>query len=258
MVAEDIHGGKAVTFPRKSVKSGMHHVQFCSDHVNDCHSGGDVLIAHGAMAPPSAWVTSLPESIAGYTWDGGPLAQLPIQIFETAGASQAKVEVITSEGCPVCETTANMVITPLLETADEGVVVVAVNKTQRYSPLLDRVVNEWNTAGPEGGPAQIVDVLFRYHEYFSASTGVPSEGYAGFPIAVDTVATLFSADIAFKGDYNVTAINYAKDFSPPSVSSVFVVCWSNASTTQAQTYDLANLSAATVGCTIERGGWFGL
>ena len=207
------------------------------------------------MTPPSAWVTSLPESIAGYTWDGGPLAQLPIQIFQTAGASQAKVEVITSGG--YSETTSSMVTTPLLETADEGVVVVAVNKTQLYSELIDRVVNEWHTAGPEGPPSQIIDVLFRYHEYFSASSGVPAEGYAGFPTAVDTVATIFSANIVFKDSWNITEISYAKSFSPPSVGSVSVVCWPNSSATQAQTFDLANLTS-TVGCTIERGGWFGL
>eukprot|EP01048_Picozoa_sp_COSAG05_P009115 COSAG05_NODE_728_length_7700_cov_14.555979_4_plen_1006_part_00 len=257
VIAEDMNGGKAVTFPRKAVKSGIHHVQFCSDHVNDCHSGGDVLLAHGPMTPPSAWVTSLPGSIAGYTWDGGPLAQLPIQIFETAGTSQAKVEVSTTGGHS--ETTANMVITPLLETADEGVVVVAVNKTQLYSELLDRVVNEWHTAGPEGRPSKIIDVLFRYHEYFSASSGTPSEGYAGFPTAVDTVATIFSADIVFKNTWNVTQIGYAKSFSPPSVDAVFVVCWPNTSTTQAQTFDLAKLAnTSTVGCTIQHGGWFGL
>ena len=151
-----------------------------------------------------------------------------------------------------------MVITPLLETADEGVVVVAVSKTQLYSTLIDQVVNEWNTAGPEGGASQVFDVLFCYHEYFSASSGVPSEGYAGFPTAVDTIATIN----IFRRHYVQRVLERHDDRIREKLQHAkrgldFCRMLSECEHNEAQTFHLADLKS-TVGCTIERGGWFGL
>ena len=67
LVARDKEGGTAVSLPRRHWKAGIHSVEFCSDHVNDC-SAVDVLLAHGPYAPPSAIVGVLPASVAGYTW----------------------------------------------------------------------------------------------------------------------------------------------------------------------------------------------
>jgi len=46
-------------------------VVFCSDHVNDCKSGG-MLLGHGPNIMLAHWVEPLPQDVAGATWDGGP------------------------------------------------------------------------------------------------------------------------------------------------------------------------------------------
>ena len=74
LVAEDMAGGKAVTFARRCWKDGSLAVSFCSDHVND----GTMALAHGPYSYPVIRHPALPTDIAGDTWDGGPLASLAV------------------------------------------------------------------------------------------------------------------------------------------------------------------------------------
>src|SRR5208337_3263886 len=86
VVAEDVDGRQAITFARRCSKDGGLAVAFCSDHVND----GTMALAHGPYSYQWIRQPSLPMDIAGETWDGGPLASLPL-------ASQETVPVLDSD-----------------------------------------------------------------------------------------------------------------------------------------------------------------
>ena len=103
--------------------------------VNDC-SAEDVLLAHGPFSPPSANVAILPASVAGYTWDGGPVASLPLLVFTQAGASVAQVALYSDAGN---EATQAMPQTAVLEGGDEGCVAVASRHNRLFSPLVENV-----------------------------------------------------------------------------------------------------------------------
>ena len=68
LVVTDTAGKTAVSFPRRHWKSGIHSIEFCSDHLNDC-SADDALLAHGPYTSTVASVGVLPASVSGYTWD---------------------------------------------------------------------------------------------------------------------------------------------------------------------------------------------
>jgi len=65
-VAEDVKGGRAVSFALHQFKDGSKGPAFCGDHVNDC---GGQLLAHGPLWPALIFTPTVPD--AGGTWDGG-------------------------------------------------------------------------------------------------------------------------------------------------------------------------------------------
>lgn len=177
LVVTDTAGKTAVSFPRRHWKSGIHSIEFCSDHLNDC-SADDPLMAHGPFTANAANVGILPASVSGYTWDGGPVAELGLLLFTAGGASVAQVYVYSDIGS---ESSSSMATTPKLEAADEGAITVQDRHNRIFSQLVENVVNYGNTFGPEepgDDSSKLLDVTLRHTEFFSASTAFPDNGFA--------------------------------------------------------------------------------
>ena len=64
LVAEDIEGNTAMSFPRRNWKGGVRSVEYCGDHCNDCQSVS-FLAARGPYSPTNSFQTPLPVEMAG-------------------------------------------------------------------------------------------------------------------------------------------------------------------------------------------------
>ena len=257
LVVTDTAGKTAVSFPRRHWKSGIHSIEFCSDHLNDC-SADDALLAHGPYTSTVTNVGILPASVSGYTWDGGPVAELGLLLFTEGGASVAKVTVYSSDG--ESESSNQMAQTPVLEGGDEGAIAVQDRHNRIFSPLIENVINYGNTFGPEepgNDSSKLIDVTFRHVEYFSASTAFPVNGFAGLPTAVGSVATIWQARTVFKQALNATRLAFLRQDNPPPVGQVFVL-YGDSSADPAINHNLINTSNLTgsVGVRIPHGGWW--
>jgi len=188
VIAEDVEGKKAVTFARRCWKDGSLAVSFCSDHVND----GTMALAHGPYAYPVIRHPFLPNDIAGDTWDGGPLASLPL-----TGHQNTNPAIDSDKGK---ESGERFNQTPLLEFTDEGAMAVSSPRTEVFDERVQRVVNPWHTYGPIAGPSRLMDYTQRYREYLPPTVGVPETGWAGPGVRAGTNASLFRNEVTFKDD----------------------------------------------------------
>ena len=73
----DNDGKVAFGTPLRTWKPGQRSVVFCGDHVNDCESDG-MQLGHGPVQTIAAWVPRIPDDVAGGTWDGGPVRDVPV------------------------------------------------------------------------------------------------------------------------------------------------------------------------------------
>jgi hypothetical protein len=62
LVVEDVSGGKAVSFPFRSIKAGARQPVFCGDHTNG------PAMAHGVSTlPVISWTVPMPDAQVGWT-----------------------------------------------------------------------------------------------------------------------------------------------------------------------------------------------
>jgi hypothetical protein len=165
LVAEDGDGKKAITFARRCWKDGTLAPTFCSDHVND----GTMALTHGPFFYPWIRHPSLPTDVAGDTWDGGPLAALPLVSYQSTAPS-LESDLGKEEGSRFDQV-------PLLEFSDEGALAVSSPRTEVFDDRVINVVNPWNTFGPIGGPSRLMEYVERYREWVPPTVGVPQTGW---------------------------------------------------------------------------------
>lgn len=211
LVAEDINGGKAVSFPRRCWKGGGRAVVFCGDHVNDCKSGG-MLMGRGPNRVPFTWVPPLPVDIAGYTWDGGPPSNLPLVTFE-----ETRPVLKSDKGV---ESGVRFSQIPILEFSDEGAVAVTSEQKNVFEKSVEQVLNPWHTFGPIDGPSKLMEFTQRYREYEIPTVGVPETGWAGPGVRKGINACLFINEIKFKKDINVKSLQIATNWYKPFIKKV--------------------------------------
>ncbi|MCM8768184.1 MAG: hypothetical protein NC911_00640 [Candidatus Omnitrophica bacterium] len=197
LIAEDLKGGKAVSFPRRNWKDGALSVSFCSDHVN-AYIDGILPLAHGPYWYPINRAPTLPVNIAGDTWDGGPPACLPLIKY------QDTVPILETETGK--ENGRRFVQTPLLEFADEGILVVSSVKEKLYDEKVTNIVNPWHTYGPIDDYSKIFNYKQRYIEYVTPTVGVPESGWAGPGVRVGINVSIFSEEINFLKDDKVKSL----------------------------------------------------
>lgn len=214
LVAEDTAGGRAISNPRRCWKSGGRQPVFCSDHVNDCKSGG-MLFGRGPVEMLTHWPPALPEQIAGGTWDGGPPGSVPLTTFQASRPS-LQSDVGNEDGAWF----ANI---PLLEYSDEGAVAATSWQKRVYDQKrLERVVNPWHTFGPLGGPSKLMDFRLRYREVIPPTVGVPEYGWAAPGIREGMNASLFRQEITFKKDLTVKRLTLIYNGHPPTTQPAMI------------------------------------
>ena len=194
LVAEDMAGKKAVTFARRCWKDGSLAVSFCSDHVND----GTMALTHGPYSYPLIRHPSLPADIAGDTWDGGPVAALPLT------GNQDTVPVLESDRGSEDGHRFDQI--PLLEFADEGAMAVASPRLELFDQRLQRIVNPWHTYGPIAGPSRLMHYTQRYAEWLPPTVGVPQTGWAGPGVRVGTNASLLRNEVTFRQEQTIKSL----------------------------------------------------
>jgi hypothetical protein len=209
VVARDRRGGEAVSFPRRNWADGSMAPIFCSDHINDC---GPMRLAHGPYWLPLSDPPSLPLAVAGWTWDGGPVA-----LSSAVGFQETLPEV----------TTANNVVSarrldqiPLLDFSDEGAVGVESIRLESYDARLLEVVDPWNTYGPLGGPAPLFENTQSYREWIAATTGAPPTGWAVTGVRTGSTASLLRDVMRFRGTAVATSISFAHLHRPADTTIV--------------------------------------
>lgn len=214
VVATDMKGGKAVSFARRCWKEGGRQPVFCSDHVNDCKTGG-WLLAHGPTPMLAHFVVPLPDDVAGFTWDGGPPASIPLASFQ-----ESRPAIETDKGN---EEGHRFNQTPLLDFTDEGAVAVANFQGEVFDESVLRVVNPWHTFGPIGGPSKLIEFTLRYREYHNSTIGTPEAGWAGPGIREGINASLFRSEVRFKENVTVQKLTLLHNNLKPAVAPVQVI-----------------------------------
>jgi len=238
LVAEDVAGNRAVSFARRCWKDGALAPVYCSDHVND----GTMGLTHGPFSYPCIRHPSLPADVAGDTWDGGPLASLPLT------GHQNTIPVLDSDQGKEDGSRFNQ--TPLLEFSDEGAVAVTSPRREVFDERVLRVVNPWHTYGPISGPSRLLEYIQRYREYVPATVGVPETGWAAPGVRMGTNASLFQNEITFKQDLKIKSLSLSY-FSGDRAATLVVSAGGDLTT-----FDLSQPGKAET-FTLRRGDWFG-
>jgi hypothetical protein len=198
LVAEDLAGGQAVSFARRSWKDGSLAPVFCSDRYNDC---AYMFLARG---PYPMTVLRTPElSDAGITWDGGPRGILTPLDFE------GSAPFLDSDRGRINGAQYNQ--TPLLEFADEGAVAV---RSERDDLIDERVraVNPWNTYGPRAA-AETMTFTLRYTQFDRPSVGVPPVGWAAPPMQAGCNAALFRGALHFNQRVGIKSLRLLRNWT---------------------------------------------
>lgn len=214
LIATDMKGGRAVSFARRCWMDGGRQIVFCSDHVNDCKSGG-MLLGHGPNVMLVHWVVPLPDDVAGMTWDGGPPASIPL-----VGWQESRPVLETDKGK---EEGSRFNQKPLLDYTDQGAVAAASWQAQVFDDSVERVVNPWHTFGPIAGPSKLMEFTLRYHEYHTPTIGMPEAGWAAPGIRTGINACLFRADVKFKDAFNVKRLLLLQNTMAPKVVPVILL-----------------------------------
>ncbi|MFV2067838.1 MAG: hypothetical protein ACC645_12760, partial [Pirellulales bacterium] len=213
LVAQDVEGGQAVSYARRCWKDGGREVVFCSDHVNDCKSGG-MLLAHGAMGMLINWPPPIHHSVAGDTWDGGPPAALPVVRWVHDQPS-----IKTSAGD---QNGAWFNQTPICEFTDSGAVAVTSIKDDLFDPKMQRVVNPWHTFGPVGFKPKLMTFVQRYREWLNPTVGVPPAGWAGPGVREGGNASIYRCEMTFVDDFEVTDVEWFGTGPQPTQPTAFM------------------------------------
>jgi hypothetical protein len=216
-VVEDVDGGRAVGFARRSWKTGT-GIVFCSDHINDCSdtaAANTVTMVHGPHQLPLAATPGLPSDVRGGTWDGGPTGtRAPVQLDSTPVLD-------SSEGT---ENGGRFEQIPLLEFTDEGARAVASEHDLLFSERVERVLNAWNTRGPLGGPSKLFRYTQRFRHWFRPSRAVPPSGWAAFGERLGAIPTLYVNEITFRSDLTIRSLRLAgarsTDAETPAILAV--------------------------------------
>jgi hypothetical protein len=189
LIAEDVNGGKAVTYPVINYKEGAKGPIFCSDHVNDCAS---MLLGHGSVWTQFPFVPLVPDS--GGTWDGGPTAKrqlLTVPCTWPALETDAKA-LEWGDQMPYQM--------PLIEFADEGATRCRMICDRKLrDDLVPLGLNPWSGFGPVE-PTKLADAWSSHTAFGQYTSGVDPMAWGAVGFDRGAIACLFTQQITFKAD----------------------------------------------------------
>jgi hypothetical protein len=195
-VATDMNGEKTVSVPHCTRKSGSVSPEFCHDHVNDMIG---ITMARGPFCPPVYRRSTLPNSIGGWTWDGGPKSVLPFEdgihnliVFESSKGKQKAFEMIQY---------------PKLLAADELFVQTLSDRKGVMYSYPEAVYNPWRTFGPSTKEAELFTCKVRFAEWSRPVYRVTPGGH-GFGADRHGIApAMWQADIVSKTEQTVKRLD---------------------------------------------------
>lgn len=207
LIAEDVKGGKAVSYARRTRKVGDVY-EYCGDRVNV----GDMFMFHG---PGMIRVLQTPAIFGGYTWDGGPEGVAPLVAF---GGSHPMVTVVEgSEGQHLHNQN------PMLVCSDEGVRAMNSVRDQVFPDYaFHRSMNPWGSYGPLVDPKLFTHVQ-QYVEWHNEPYKVRPAGHAGYGYGYGAVPTLFTTRMTFVNNLNIQGIRLLRTWGAPPDIDVHVV-----------------------------------
>jgi len=203
----DNQGGKAVSYPRRSWKSGSMNVVFCGDHVNDC---GRQYLSRGTGIFQSH---RYPLFQAGYSWDGGPRGERPVVHFGRTSPS-----LNSSLGVEGSDSLHNI---PIMEFADDQAIVVRSTLDEAYDPVIPHV-NPWHTYGPMD-PSLLLSAVRQYTEFNRPLTGVRGTGWGAIGDRSGAVLANFKSDITFKQALTVNQLVVIRSWWNASRPNIFLI-----------------------------------
>ncbi len=187
LIAEDLKGGRAVSFANRSYKEGTYISVFCSDHVNDC---GNMIMAHGPHWPYLfPWI---PVANAGRTWDGGPKGN---NLMCNGQFTQPRLR--SDKG----RFGQNPYQYPILEFGDEGATRARMVCNRQLEPGVPSI-NPWYTFGPLR-PSELIDMWASHTFWIPYTVGVEPSGWGGPGVFGGAFPSLFTEEITFKQDQKI-------------------------------------------------------
>ncbi len=209
LIAEDVAGGKALTFAHRNWKDGALSPSFCSDHVND----GPMKLAHGPYWYPFIMVPALSPNVAGDTWDGGPPAVMPFVRYQGTNPTLDSEQGLGDAN--------RMEQWPSLELADEGALAVRTQRDRLYDDRIKTIVNPWHTYGPIAGPAKLFTLTQQYREWVTPTVGAWNSYWAAIGERAGANAALLTNTFRFQTE--ITPKSLLAGFMPIKDGAVLVV-----------------------------------
>jgi len=241
LIAEDLRGGKAVTFPLRVYKPNT-SAAFCSDQVNDC---GNTYLGRGIGITQSF---RTPATQGGVSWDGGPggkVTLLPCGIQPRLKSNLGK------------EGHRQFANVPYLVFADEAGNGFRSHRTRVYDPSIEPI-NPWYTYGPMLA-SRLIDVDVHYGEWHRASRGAQESGWAAHPVRIDALPSLFELDIVSKKDQSIESIQLLSTGSITPPGDLFLLSFRDGRLeTCRETQIFPSIEESISEHTIGTGDWAGL
>jgi len=201
LIAEDIKGGKAISFYRTSKKDGTYGISFCSDHINDCKGGPDgQKLARGHFFPGINDIYALAWEITGDDLEsGGTIRYQPISnnrdIYPVLETDKGKEDGNRFEG------------PSMLDFADDGMTSVFKEFNKIYSDKVLQVVNPWHTFGTFSSESpKLFTFVLRYKQFLGPTLGPHYDGWPANAIKSGTKSTIFENEIEFKDNFKVNSL----------------------------------------------------
>lgn len=187
LVATDVKGGKAVSYPLRGWNDGAPAAVFCSDHVND----GPMRLFRGPGWSRFTSIPLVPEP--GQTWDGmGEAAKLPL-----IGWGELRPTFTTSAGAQAD----NLCQTPMIEFCDDNVWRGRSISRGIMAPGVSHM-NPWSGFGPIT-PTPLVDMVGIFTEWARYQTGTAT-GWGPMGLEGGPTASLYTQTNTFKKDCTLT------------------------------------------------------
>lgn len=233
----DNQGGKAISYPLRSWKSGSMSVVYCGDHVNDC---GRQYLSRGTGIFQSQ---RYPLFDAGHSWDGGPRGERPSVHF-----SRNSPSLNSSLGTEGGDSLHNI---PIMEFGDDQAIVVRSTLDEVYDPMIPHV-NPWHTYGPID-PSLLLGAVRQYTEYNRPLSGVRGTGWGAIGDRTGAVVANFKCDVTFKQGLTVNQLTLIQsNWYPPRPNIFLITGTPNIVVRNLHTYQF-NISTR-----IRTGEWFGI
>ncbi|MBU4212646.1 MAG: hypothetical protein KKD33_08695, partial [Verrucomicrobia bacterium] len=214
VIAEDVKGGKAISFVRRSYKYDIDAMAYCGDHFND-YGGAMMKSFHGPGPLPVCPAPELPVDIAGFTWDGGPPSRMHLIEFQ-----ESRPSLVTDKGT---ESGGRFNQYPITETTDEGLVAVASRQDEVVPDCVKVVANCWHNFGPHGDKSKLMEYTLRFKNYFPPTAGAAESDLAIRGMRTGIRPCVFRDEITFKDDFTVKDLLLLRSGKVPKATPTFLV-----------------------------------